>query len=58
MAFSPMVEYRTGIRLGLLTSVTTYELLLIPGLIVLASIAGLIPAMAAYRTDVSRNLAA
>lgn len=58
LAFSPMVEYRTGIRLGLLTSVTTYELLLIPGLILLATIAGLIPAMAAYRTDVSRNLSA
>ncbi len=58
MAFSPIVEYKTGIRLGLLTSVTTYELLLIPGLILLATIAGLIPAMAAYRTDVSRNLAA
>lgn len=58
LAFSPMVEYRTGIRLGLLTSVTTYELLLIPMLILLASIAGLVPAMAAYRTDVSQNLAA
>lgn len=58
VAFSPMVEYRTGIRLGLLTSVTTYELLLIPILILLAAIAGLVPAMAAYRTDVSQNLAA
>ncbi|MCC6509122.1 MAG: ABC transporter permease [Pirellulaceae bacterium] len=56
MAFSPAVEYRTGIQLGLLTSVTTYELWLIPGLMGLATLAGLIPAMAAYRTDVSRNL--
>ncbi len=56
MAASPAVEYRTGIQLGLLTSVTLPELLLIPGLVVLASLAGLIPAIAAYQTDVSRNL--
>lgn len=53
---SPAVEYRTGIQMGLLTSVTLPELILIPGLILLATLAGLIPALAAYRTDVSRNL--
>jgi putative ABC transport system permease protein len=54
--FSPAVEYRTGIQLGLLTSVTVPELVIIPGLIILATLAGMIPAMAAYRTDVSRHL--
>ena len=53
---SPAVEYRTGIQMGLLTSVTLPELILIPGLILLATLAGLIPALSAYRTDVSRNL--
>ncbi len=53
---SPIVEYRTGIQLGFLSSVTWPELVLIPGLVVLASISGLIPALDAYRTDVSRNL--
>lgn len=55
--FSPAVEYRTGIQMGLLTSLTLPELILIPALIVLATLAGLVPALAAYRTDVSRNLA-
>lgn len=57
MLSSPAVEYRTGIQMGLLTSVTLPELILIPGLIALATLAGLIPAMAAYKTDVSQNLA-
>ncbi len=57
MLASPMVEYRTGIQLGFLTSVTPVEVIIIPSLIVLATLAGLIPAMAAYTTDVSRNLA-
>ncbi|MCC7085217.1 MAG: ABC transporter permease [Pirellulales bacterium] len=34
------------------------ELLLIPGLIVLASLVGFLPALAAYRTDVSKSLTA
>jgi putative ABC transport system permease protein len=33
-----------------------YELLIISGLIVLASIVGYLPAMAAYRTDVAKAL--
>jgi putative ABC transport system permease protein len=55
-AASPAVEARTGIRVGLLNATTAWELVLIPGLIVLATLAGLIPALSAYRTDVSRNL--
>ena len=34
------------------------ELWLIPGLVLLAVLVGLLPAMAAYRTDVSRALSA
>ena len=32
------------------------ELILIPGLVVLASAVGYLPAMAAYRTDVAKSL--
>ena len=53
---SPIVEYRTGIQLGLLTSVTQVELILLPVLLLLATLAGMIPALAAYRTDVASNL--
>ena len=35
-----------------------YELILIPGLIVLAALAGYLPAMSAYRTDVAKALSA
>ena len=52
------VERRTGIQVGFLNTITVYEALLIPGLIVLATIAGIIPALVAYRTDVSKNLGA
>jgi hypothetical protein len=34
------------------------ELILIPGLIALASIVGYLPAVAAYRTDVGKSLIA
>ena len=34
------------------------ELMLIPGLLVLASVVGYLPAVAAYRTDVARSLTA
>jgi len=32
------------------------ELMLVPGLIVLAVLVGLLPAISAYRTDVARSL--
>ena len=35
-----------------------YELVIIPGLIVLALVVGYLPAMAAYRTDVAKALSA
>ena len=39
-------------------TITIYELTLIPGLVLLATLAGIIPAFVAYRTDVSKNLGA
>jgi len=53
---SPYVVERTGIALSLL-EFDWQELLLIPGLVLLASIVGFLPALAAYRTDVSKALA-
>ena len=45
----------TGVTIGLLQT-QAQEIFLIPGLIVLASLVGYLPAMAAYRTDVSKSL--
>lgn len=53
---SPMVEARTGLLMNPF-AFEQLELALLPVLIVLASIAGLIPAISAYRTDVASNLA-
>jgi putative ABC transport system permease protein len=53
---SPYVLERTGISLGLF-EFDWWELVLIPGLIVLASLVGLLPAVAAYKTDVAKALA-
>jgi putative ABC transport system permease protein len=52
---SPWVEDQTGIQVGFFT-VNYWEWTLIPGIVVLAILAGLIPAFSAYRTDVSKNL--
>jgi putative ABC transport system permease protein len=53
---SPYVVERTGISLGLF-EFDWQELVLIPALVVLASLVGLLPALAAYRTDVAKSLA-
>jgi putative ABC transport system permease protein len=53
---SPYVLDRTGIALGLF-EFDWQELVLIPGLVVLASLVGLLPAVAAYKTDVAKALA-
>ncbi len=53
---SPMVEERTGIRVGLLSATSSLEIILLPIIIVLATLAGIVPAFIAYRTDVSKNL--
>jgi putative ABC transport system permease protein len=53
---SPYVIERTGISLSLF-EFDWQELVLIPGLVVLASLVGFLPALAAYRTDVAKALA-
>ena len=52
----PYVVERTGIALGLF-EFDWQELVLIPALVILASLVGFLPAVAAYRTDVARSLA-
>lgn len=56
VAASGEVERKTGIIVGFLNTITVYELWLVPGLICLATLAGIIPAFVAYRTNVSKNL--
>jgi putative ABC transport system permease protein len=56
-ALSPTIAAQTGVAIGL-APLLPAELLLIPGLIVLAAAVGYLPAMTAYRTDVARALAA
>lgn len=53
---SPYVVERTGVSLSVF-EFTWQELVLIPGLMLLASLVGLLPALAAYRTDVAKSLA-
>ena len=48
---------KPAFRIGFLQFVG-YELVIIPGLIALASVVGYLPAMAAYRTDVAKALSA
>jgi putative ABC transport system permease protein len=52
-----IIEPQTGVSLRFLQFVE-YELALIPGLIVLSALAGFLPALAAYRTDVGKALSA
>jgi putative ABC transport system permease protein len=54
---SPYVVERAGVAIGFL-QYQRNELILIPGLVILAALAGLLPAVAAYRTDVARSLSA
>ncbi len=53
---SPYVVDRTGITLSWF-EFDWKELILIPGLVALASLVGFLPALAAYRTDVAKSLA-
>jgi putative ABC transport system permease protein len=53
---SPYVVERTGISLGLF-EFEWQELVLIPALVILASLVGFLPAVAAYKTDVAKALA-
>jgi putative ABC transport system permease protein len=52
---SPLIADWTGVVVGLM-QFQSVELILIPGLIVLASAVGYLPALAAYRTDVAKSL--
>jgi putative ABC transport system permease protein len=54
---SPYVLERTGVSLAWY-HFDWRELVLIPGLLLLASLVGFLPALAAYRTDVAKSLAA
>lgn len=49
------IEERTGIQVGLFT-VTKTELWVVPLVLFLAGLAGLLPALVGYRTDVAKNL--
>ncbi len=51
------IEDHTGVSIGLFTT-STYEIYVLPLVLILAFIAGWLPAAAAYRTDVGSNLSA
>lgn len=51
------IEKHTGVQVSLFTT-SPYELLILPIVLGLAALAGLLPAIVAYRTDVSANLSA
>jgi putative ABC transport system permease protein len=57
-AAGPLITNYTGVNVAFLQFVPRFELILIPGLIVLASLVGYLPALSAYRTDVGRALTA
>jgi putative ABC transport system permease protein len=53
---SPIIEGRTGVKISFFSIHYPNELWIIPGLIIVGVLAGLIPALVAYRTDVSKSL--
>jgi len=53
---SPMIEGRTGVKISFLSIHYPNELWIIPSLVIVGILAGLIPALVAYRTDVSKSL--
>ncbi|HZZ71512.1 MAG TPA: ABC transporter permease [Pirellulales bacterium] len=55
---SPWITSQTGLFVQILQSGAIYELILVPGLILLAALVGFLPALAAYRTDVAKALTA
>ncbi|MCA9128681.1 MAG: ABC transporter permease [Planctomycetales bacterium] len=56
VAYSGTIQRNTGITVGFFNTMTVYEFWLVPGLMLLATLAGVIPAFVAYRTNVSQNL--
>ena len=55
-AIGPWIAANAGVRAGFFSSAPAAEALLVPFLVLLAILAALLPALAAYRTDVSRWL--
>jgi putative ABC transport system permease protein len=55
-AIGPLITTNAGVSVGLLSGEPLAELLLVPFLVFLAIAAALLPAIAAYRTDVARWL--
>ena len=54
---APMIASEVGVRVAAV-EFQTVELLLVPGLIVMATVVGYLPAAVAYRTDVAKSLQA
>jgi len=55
-AIGPLVTTNAGVSVGIFSAAPAAELLLVPFLVLLAILAALLPAIAAYRTDVARWL--
>jgi putative ABC transport system permease protein len=55
-AIGPLITTNAGVSAGFFSSAPLGELLLVPFLVVLAILAALLPALAAYRTDVAKWL--
>jgi putative ABC transport system permease protein len=55
-AIAPLITTNAGVSASVLSTAPGAELLLVPFLVVLAILAALLPALAAYRTDVSKWL--
>lgn len=55
--FSGTIEDQTGVQVGFL-STSDYEIAILPLVMILALLAGFLPAWTAYRTDVGSNLSA
>ncbi|MBM4020640.1 MAG: FtsX-like permease family protein [Planctomycetes bacterium] len=55
-AIGPLITTNAGVSAGFLSSAPLGEALLVPLLVVLAILAALLPALAAYRTDVAKWL--
>ena len=52
---APYIEAQAGVRLNPL-QFDPWELIVVPALVALAAVAGLMPALTAYRTDVAKSL--
>ena len=55
-AIGPLITTNAGVSAGFFSSALPGELLLVPFLVILAILAALLPALAAYRTDVAKWL--